>query len=118
MKTIIAGTRSVTSTALIMEAVRESGFQITEIVSGGCRGPDTIGEAFALHSGVPITKMAADWNKFGRSAGPRRNFEMALYADALILVWDGKSRGSADMLRKAEQQNLKIHQTVVWKKNG
>ena len=34
-------------------------------------------------------------------------------ADALILVWDGQSPGSADMLRRAKQRKLKIHEVIV-----
>jgi hypothetical protein len=45
----------------------------------------------------------AKWDKYGKAAGPLRNREMAAYADALILVWDGKSRGSANMLAEAKR---------------
>lgn len=33
---------------------------------------------------------------------------MADYADALVLVWDGHSRGSADMLARAVRGGLKV----------
>lgn len=38
---------------------------------------------------------------------------MADYADAMILVWDGKSRGSANMLKQAREKGLKIYEKVV-----
>jgi hypothetical protein len=52
------------------------------------------------------------WDQFGKSAGFRRNVEMAEYADALVLVWDGKSRGSGHMLRIAQERGLQIHEHI------
>ena len=55
----------------------------------------------------------ADWQKHGRKAGPLRNMEMAINADALVLVWDGKSAGSASMKREAERAGLLIFELIV-----
>lgn len=113
MKVIIAGGRNITDPSLLTAAVHDSEFEITEIVHGGARGVDEMADRFAQHRGVPCRIFAGDWAGFGLSAGPRRNTEMAEYADALILIWDGKSRGSADMLRKAKAKGLKIYQLII-----
>ena len=42
------------------------------------------------------------WNRYGRKAGILRNRKMAKYADALIAVWDGLSRGTANMIAEME----------------
>ena len=52
-----------------------------EIVSGAARGADRLGEQFAIKYGLKLTKFPADWDKYGKSAGYRRNAEMAKYAD-------------------------------------
>lgn len=73
---------------------------ITEIVSGTCSGIDLLGEQYAkdmLHAN--IKRFPADWKTYGKSAGPIRNRQMANYADALLLIWDGESKGSASMYR-------------------
>lgn len=80
---------------------------VTEFVSGLCpSGPDQL--PFMLNDTVgsrtTIKKFRADWNKYGRSAGPRRNQEMAKYADELLLIWDGRSRGSKNMKEEMESQ--------------
>lgn len=113
MRTIIAGSRTITDFAEVEKAITNSGFQITEVISGGCVGPDLLGERWAMQNGIPKTLFLADWKQHGKAAGPIRNSEMAASADALILVYDGKSRGSADMLMKAHSKGLKIHLHLV-----
>jgi len=55
-----------------------------------------------------LIKFPAEWNKFGKAAGPKRNKEMAIAADALIAFWDGKSRGTKNMIELAKQKGLKV----------
>ncbi len=109
MKTIIAGTRSVTAMTLVKEAVEKSGFNITEVVSGRCRGVDQLGEDWATENRIPIKPFEPDWPRLGRFAGPERNERMAQYADALIAIWDGASFGTNNMINLAKQYNLKIY---------
>lgn len=84
-----------------------------EIVSGAARGADQLGETFAISRNIPIRKFPADWENFGRSAGFVRNREMAEYADALLLLWDGKSRGSQNMLLEAAKRGLRLYVYIV-----
>lgn len=108
MKTIIAGSRTITDFATLTAAIRESGFEITEVVSGGARGADALGEKWADLIGVPVRRFPADWDTYGRSAGMIRNREMAEYGEALIALWDGKSKGTAHMIRLARKVGLQV----------
>lgn len=105
MKVIIAGSRHMSPTLypLIQRAVDESGFEVDEVVCGMARGADTLGARWAREHDVPVAEFPADWDRYGRAAGPMRNKQMAEYADALIVfIWDG-SRGSANMLQRMER---------------
>ncbi len=82
-------------------------------MSGCAKGVDELGERHARETGRPIAKFPADWKKYGRAAGPIRNNEMARYADALIAVWDGKSRGTEHMIESAESKNLKVYVEII-----
>lgn len=113
MKTIIAGSRTLTDYALVEQTVLDSGFLITEVVSGGSKGADTLAEVWAVVNHIPFVEFSADWESYGRAAGPIRNKEMADYAEALILIWDGKSKGSQSMLKEAEKKKLKIYEKVT-----
>ena len=68
------------------------------IVSGGASGADSLGERYAKEKGYKIEKYSADWAKFGKSAGPKRNKQMAEVADYVICFWNGRSRGTKSMI--------------------
>ncbi len=108
MKVIIAGGRTVTDYKIAEQAIYESGFDITEVVSGGARGADRCGELFAQHGGLGLKVFPANWDKFGRGAGHIRNEEMAKYADALIAIWDGESKGTKNMIERATKLGLQV----------
>ena len=108
MKTIIAGTRTFTNYKLLSEAMENLPWQPSTIISGAARGADKLGERWAKANDIPIEQFPADWQKFGKSAGYRRNVQMAEAAEALVAFWDGKSRGTNHMLKIAKERNLKI----------
>jgi YspA, cpYpsA-related SLOG family len=107
MKTIIAGSRDGVTLKDMNDAIAFSNFHITEVVSGTARGVDRWGEAWAKSTGVPVKRFPANWS-IGRQAGMVRNVEMALYANALIAVWDGESNGTRHMIEVAKRNGLKV----------
>ena len=78
------------------------------IVSGGAKGADALGEKYAEENGLEIERYFADWNTFGKSAGPKRNELMAQSSDYIICFWDGKSRGTKSMIDFAQKYNTPI----------
>ena len=98
MKVIIAGSRTISSYEEVKKAVSDSGFNITEVVSGHANGIDKLGEQWAKENNIPVKVFIPDWKSLGRSAGIQRNVEMGNYADALIAIWDTKSRGTKHMI--------------------
>ena len=109
MRVIVAGSRSISSYSVVESAIERSGFarEITEVVSGGAKGADVFGERWAQLHGVPVHRFPAEWQTFGRRAGFVRNAQMIEYADALVLIWDGLSRGAAHTLLLAEKAGLR-----------
>ena len=108
MKTIIAGSRTISSIQIVEQAILESGFEITEVVSGKAKGVDTLGEVWAALHGVPVKGFPANWDEHGKAAGYIRNIAMAHHADALIAVWDGVSRGTGHMIEQAKKKGIKV----------
>lgn len=121
MRVIIAGSRTFVSPsrrAEVREAIDELASLlrpdvVSEVVCGCATGVDMIGAEWAVDHGVPIRRFPADWDTHGKSAGPIRNREMARNADGLFLVWDGTSRGSADMLRVANEADLVVYEKIL-----
>ena len=110
MKIIIAGGRNFRD----YNQLRESCDNIlvnqkeVEIVSGTAAGADTLGERYAQEKGYEVKKFPAQWDLYGKSAGYKRNQQMAEYADGLIAFWDGKSRGTKHMIDIANKMGLKV----------
>ena len=105
MKVIVAGSRSILDKALVHACIESAGYTITELVSGVCAGEsvDFLGEVWAIKNNIPIKAFPvtkADWEKYKKAAGHLRNTKMAEYAEAAIIVWDGASPGSKDMMMK------------------
>lgn len=109
MKVIIAGSRTITDYDLVVKAVIESGFTITEVVCGLAKGPDTLGEQYAIENNIPIAYFPADWSGKGRVAGALRNKQMGDYSDAVIAIWDGKSSGTKHMIDYAKKKGLLVY---------
>lgn len=59
--------------------------------------------------GIELDPYPADWDRHGRSAGPRRNQEMAETSDCLLAFWDGKSKGTRNMIQLALDYGLEVH---------
>jgi predicted Rossmann fold nucleotide-binding protein DprA/Smf involved in DNA uptake len=115
-KVIIAGSRHIENDAysrelindLILSYKNKFNATITHVITGKCAGVDTIGEEVAQSLDLEVIEYPADWSAHGYAAGPIRNRQMAANADGLILVWDGKSRGSYSMLSEARKAGLNI----------
>lgn len=110
MKTVIAGSRLASITAdTVAQAVRECGWDPSLVISGTAMGADRAGELWAEANGIPILRCPANWDLHGRSAGIIRNTEMAGKADALIALWDGKSKGTYHMINVAQSKGLRVY---------
>lgn len=87
-----------------------------EIISGCVQGADKLGERYALDNCHFIKRYPADWERYGKSAGPIRNREMAEYAaeknGVLFAFWDGKSKGTKNMIETAEKFGLETHVVI------
>lgn len=72
------------------------------IVSGGCpQGGDAFAEWIAKVEQVPITIYYAQWKKWGKSAGFKRNGDIAKEADILIAcVAEDRTGGTEDTIKK------------------
>ncbi|KPE51242.1 DUF2493 domain-containing protein [Chryseobacterium indologenes] len=113
-KVIIAGTRTFEDYSFLKERCDYylQNYQEIEIISGGARGADLLGERYAVENGYNISRFPANWD-LGPKAGPIRNREMAEYADALIAFWDSKSKGTLSMINIAKELGLKVKIVLI-----
>lgn len=116
VRIIIAGSRDFNNykkLETIMDDYLKSVCDEVEIICGGARGADSLGEIYTQFHNIKCVKFPADWDKYGKSAGYRRNVQMAEYAEKengiLFAFWDGQSKGTKHMIDIANQHGLEIH---------
>lgn len=82
---------------------------ISKIISGGAIGADTIANAYAKERNINFQEYPADWDKYGKSAGIRRNLVMSDVCNVLIAFWDGESRGTEHMINVcSSKKHIKV----------
>lgn len=130
MKLIIAGSRDLEIHSCVIDSIIRNQLNLdpSEIVSGGAAGVDNSGEEWWKYitnreHGVcfnltnqfkmKLSIFKADWDKHGKAAGPIRNKQMAEYSDALLLIWDGESRGSKNMREEMLKLNKPVYEIVI-----
>ena len=98
MKLIIAGSRSFRDYQLLCQTLAPDRHRITQVLTGGARGADQLGFRWALKHHIRSRCFAADWERFGKAAGARRNHQMAQPGDVLVAFHVHNSPGTAHMI--------------------
>lgn len=98
VKIAIVGSRTFSDYGMMKEFIdsncRESGIRPIGVISGGARGADLLGARYATEKGLPLTEFKPEWDKYGKSAGFRRNHDIINNCDVCFAFWDGQSRGT------------------------
>jgi len=109
---IIAGTRKFNDYDLLVREVDkyidDNNIKNVTIYTGDARGADKLGNKYAKQKKYELVKFPADWDKYGMSAGYIRNAEMSKDATDLVAFWDGKSKGTKNMIDIAKKKKIKV----------
>lgn len=112
MNIIIAGGRDFNDYELLKQKLNNIISNLNKnditIISGLAKGADSLGLKYAEENNIKTIKCPANWDKYGKSAGYKRNEDMANIANALIAFWDGKSKGTKHMIEIAKKRDIKI----------
>lgn len=129
MKVVICGPRDFNDYDEVLLAIEKSEYEITEVVSGGAKGVDSLGEKWARENDIPIKRFLPDWKdlsvpnavvkensygKYNAAAGSVSNEKMAFHADAVIAVVHGETRGTADMIKQGKEKELEVYQHIAY----
>lgn len=79
------------------------------VIHGAARGLDSLAGSLAEQRGLTVESYPADWNRYGRSAGIRRNEYMAsLGADICFAFPLQGSKGTKHMVTHARGLNIPV----------
>ena len=114
MRVVISGSRTINDKDLVWKSLDKSKFNITELVSGGAQGVDSLGEKWACSNNIPIKIYRPDYSISNPRYAPLlRNQKMAEYGDALVAIWADGSRGTAHMIGCMEKLHKPMEVTKV-----
>ena len=104
MKILIAGSRSINDFDLTKYVPEEA----TLIISGGAVGVDTLAEKYADKHRISKLILRPNYKKYAKGAPLIRNKEMVDIADMVIVIWDGKSRGTKNTIDYATSRGKNV----------
>ena len=81
------------------------------ILHGGARGADTLAGQVAQELGMEVKEVRAEWQRYGRGAGPLRNDKMLNEHPDLVIAFHNdlaKSKGTADTVRKVQKRGIAV----------
>ncbi len=116
---MVCGSRSITDVTWverqIVEYLKEiySGDMDFIIINGLAKGVDMIAKNWAESHKVGTWDFPAEWDKYGRSAGYRRNVTMVEKCDYCLILWDGQSHGTKHDIDLCIEKN-KPHKIVKY----
>lgn len=110
MNVAIVGSRNWTDEQAIINTMNELVKEtlIDHIVSGGATGADTIGENWATLAGIPVVIHYPDWNRYGKSAGYKRNELIVGDADLVMAFQINGSRGTQHTIDIARGRGVEV----------
>jgi hypothetical protein len=108
---VVCGSRTFSDYALLdasLDRLLAGRIPDVVILSGGARGADRLVERYGRDHSLGVERFPADWARYGRAAGPRRNEEMIATADALVAFWDGTSPGTRHAIKTARRRGIPV----------
>ena len=105
MKVAVIGSRTFDKYESVYNIL--SKLKITEIISGGAKGADSLAERYAKENNIPTKIFLPDWETYGKKAGFLRNTQIIEECEMVVAFWDGTSKGCADSIEKAKKTNKK-----------
>lgn len=86
--------------------------EISALITGLARGADTLAYEWARNRGVPTWEFPAEWKRYGRSAGFRRNEQMINEGQPDFLIAFPGGNGTAHMVRKTKAADILVDETA------
>jgi hypothetical protein len=113
MSLAVVGSRNLNNYELLSREIDKflseiKSFEIKQIVSGGAKGGDQLGEKYAKDHNLSILVLKPNWSKYGKNAGFKGNREIISQCDQIIAFWDGVSPGTKNTIDQARQANKLI----------
>lgn len=112
MIVLVTGDRNWDNGKVVLEALREHTASGDTLIHGAARGADTQCGNMGAFLGLHVLDVPADWRKYGRSAGPRRNIQMLDMNPDIVLAFHDNltdSKGTKHCVREALKRGIPVY---------
>lgn len=106
MRVLVCGGRDYFDYVTLARKLDE--FSPTELIHGAARGADSLADRYAREKGIPVQRFHADWQAYGKAAGPIRNKQMLLDSDPDLVVAFPGGKGTANMITTAKSHHYRV----------
>jgi hypothetical protein len=113
MKAAIIGSRSISDALALEKLLEPHRDRITEVISGGATGVDTLADSWAKQHGKALTVIRPDYERHGRAAPLIRNRQIVKEAEEVFILWDGRSKGTANTRKEAVRRGKPIYEQLT-----
>lgn len=103
---LVCGGRDFSDKHVLFETL--DALEIDCIVHGGARGADSLAGEWALVHRIPMIIVPAQWDGYGKAAGPLRNGWMLRFTKVNHVVAFPGGHGTANMIRQTEQAGIRL----------
>lgn len=114
MKVIVTGGREYSNYELVSEILNIVFNELypgeaTTLVQGGAKGADALAKRWAMENSVPYEEFEAEWSKYGKVAGFKRNQEMLEESGKCVVVAFPGGNGTYDMIKRTNRMGIQLY---------
>lgn len=109
MRVLFCGSRDWTHTKSVIDQLEKLDPKRDTIVHGAGRGLDAMAGYWAKRLGFQVEAHPAEWDRYGKAAGPIRNLAMVESGIDLVVAFPkGESRGTRHTMALAAKKNIEV----------
>lgn len=114
MKVVVTGSREFRSQQRVYDALCavSAACRIHRLAHGSASGVDEFAKRWARRYNVDCIGYDAEWNKYGRSAGPRRNGHMLRVEDPDVVIAFTGGSGTQNCVEQAVGMGIPVVRTT------
>ena len=91
----------------ILDQYKET-LPITTLIQGGAKGADFAAKLWAKKHNIEVLDFLADWETYGKAAGPIRNSEMLVRGKPDLVIAFPGAKGTANMVSQAREAGVEV----------
>jgi hypothetical protein len=112
MKAIVCGGRAFNNVDVLWEVLDK--YDPDFVIQGGAYGADFVAKDWAKRHNKGVIEHKADWDQYGRGAGPIRNAKMLTEKPDIVIAFPG-GKGTENMITQAKEHGFEVRKIkITW----